>query len=432
MSANATAAQAAPLEDAEPDLTPTGLTPQQQSAWQDTMSLMAWTCPGFRHLFYKLLSNNSGPNCAAVPTKGVPVAATNAKNIMINPDTFFKYPLKERVFIMAHEVVHNVYNDVPFLYRCAKSGTVPMHDGTTVPFRNQTMQKAMDYRINALLKESRIGSVPADCCLDDDIAKANESVIDVYKKVYEDEESGGHKTGPHNPFDQVIAVTSGGNPPSQNPQQWAVEIAAAQVLENMKAQGKGSGALQRMFEEILNPVVPWTDHIRGIFNRKVGSGSYNWRKPDRRFIGRDMYFPSRSGNGAGWIVVWGDTSGSIGQDELAKYLAELTSIVEDCQPQRLTVIWCDAEIKRIDEIAEPQDLDQVRYDGAPGGGGTDCQPVFDWIAEHTESPEVFIGFTDGFVDFPPQEPPFLCIWAMTTSKEAPFGDHVRINPRSDD
>lgn len=426
-----TAGAATPQEEAELDLTPIGLTPQQTSMWQDTMSLMAWTCPGFRHLFYKLLSNNDGLY-GAVPTKGVPVAATDARNILINPDEFFKYTLRQRVFIVGHEIVHNVYGDVEFLNQCNRSGCVPMHDGSTLPFRNQTMQKAMDFRINALLKESNIGEPPKECLLDDTIARANEGVIDVYKKVYEDEENGGQKTGPYGGgFDLVLSPGKSNGTPNQsrNSQQWGVELAAAQVLESMKNQGKGSGALNRMFEQMLNPVVPWTEHIRGIFNRKVGSGSYNWKRPDRRFIVRDIHMPSRSGNGAGWIVCWGDTSGSIGQDELCKYLAELGSIVEDCAPQRITVVWCDADIHKIDEIEEASDLETIKHAGTGGGGGgTDCTPVFDWIAEHTEKPEVFIGFTDGYVDFPPQEPDYLCIWAMTTDKEAPFGDTVHINP----
>lgn len=428
MNANVTGA-ATPPEEAEPDLTPIGLTPQQTSAWQDTMSLMAWTCPGFRHLFYKLLTNNNG-QYGAVPTKGVPVAATDARNILINPDEFFKYSLRERVFIIGHEVVHNVYGDVEFLNQCMRSGTVPMNDGTTMPFRESYMQKAMDFRINALLEESKIGSLPKDALFDKTIATANEGVCDVYKKVYDDQEgNGGGKTGGKS-FDIVLKPGTSNKTPNQsrNQQQWGVEIAAAQVLESMKNQGKGSGALNRMFEQVLNPVVPWTEHIRGIFNRKVGSGSYNWKRPDRRFIVRDIHMPSRSGNGAGWIVCWGDTSGSIGQDEMCKYLAELGSIIEDCQPQRLTIVWCDADIHQIDEIEEPGDLETIKHAGVKGGGGTDCTPVFDWIAEHTEKPEVFIGFTDGYVDFPPQEPDYLCIWAMTTTKEAPFGDTVHINP----
>ncbi len=422
---------ATPTVDDEPDLTPIGLTPQQTSAWQDTMSLMAWTCPGFRHLFYKLLSNNNGAY-GAVPTKGVPVAATDARNILINPDEFFKYSLRERVFIMGHEIVHNVYNDVGFLHRCQASGTVPQDDGTTIPFNNSYMQRAMDFRINALLKDSGIGAPPKDCLLNDEIAKANDGVLEVYKRVYEDQENnGGAKTGGKT-FDNLLAPGAGIGPGQapRNDQQWAVEIAAAQVLENMKSQGKGSGSLNRMFNQILNPIIPWTDHIRGIFNRKVGSGSYNWRKPDRRFITRDLYMPSRSGNGAGWVVVWGDTSGSIGQDELCKYLAELGAIIEDCCPQRLTILWCDDSVHHIDEVEDASDLQTIQGRGTQGGGGgTSVMPVFDWIAEHTDRPEVFIAFTDGYVQFPAQEPDIpVIIWAMTTKKEGPFGDTVHIFP----
>lgn len=414
-------------------ITAIGLTPQQTSQWQDTMSLMAWTCPGFRHLFYKMLANNDGAY-GAVPTKDIPVAATDARNILINPDTFFGYSLKERVFIMGHEVVHNVYGDVEFINRCNQSGTVPMDDGTTLPFREGTMQKSMDYRINALLRDSHIGAPPKDACLDDTIATANEGVCDVYRKVYEDEESGGKKTGKSQRFDIVLKPgTSTGQKAAspRNPQQWAVEIAAAKVLEDMKSQGRGHGSLNRFFEQILNPVVPWTDHIRGIFNRKVGSGSYNWRKPDRRLIVRDIYMPSRSGNGCGWIVCWGDTSGSIGEAEMCRYMAELASIIDDCKPTRITVCWCDDKIHKIDEIEEAGDLETIKHAGTQGGGGgTDCMPVFDWIGEHLEKPEVFIGFTDGHVTFPPSTPDIpVIIWAMTTDKDAPFGEMVRINPK---
>ncbi len=423
-------------ESEELDLTPIGLTPKQTSEWQDTMTLMAWTCPGFRHIFYKLLANNNGAY-NAVPTKGIPVAATDARNILINPDAFFKYSLGERVFIMGHEIVHNVYGDVEFLNQCARSGVVPSSIGTTLPFRNETMQKAMDYRINALLKDSRIGALPTDALYDETVATANEGVCDVYRKVYEDEENGGKKTGKNRGFDLVLkpgaSNATGSQPGSQprNQQQWAVEVAAAQTLEAMKSQGKGGGSLNRFFDSILNPVVPWTDYIRGIFNRKVGSGSYNWRRPDRRFIVRDIHMPSRSGNGAGWVVCWGDTSGSIGQDELTKYLAELGSILDECRPQRITMVWCDAAIHHIDEIEEAMDLETIKHAGTQGGGGgTDCMPVFDWIADHTEKPEVFIGFTDGYVTFPAQEPDIpVIIWAMTTDKVAPFGDTVPINPK---
>jgi predicted metal-dependent peptidase len=420
------------------DLNDVGLTAQQQNQWQETMSLMAWTAPGFRHLFYKLLTNHRG-KYACLPTRGIPVAATDGKNILINPDTFFKYDLRQRVFIIGHEVLHNVYNDVDFLFRCRKSQTVPMSDGTTLPFDEKAMQHAMDYRINALLKDSNIGKPPEGVLLDEAIAKANDGVIDTYKKVYEDYEQNGNLGGQG--FDIVLnpGSSTGQSPQSaqQNSQQWAVETKAAQTLEEMRSQGKMAGALKRMFEQILNPQIPWTEKIRGIFNRKVGNGSYNWNKPDRRFITRDLYMPSKSGNGAGHVVVWGDTSGSIGDKELCHYMAELSSIVDECQPKRLTILWCDAAIHRVDELQEASDMARLQYDaakeGVGGGGGTECVPVWEWIvANCTERPEALVCFTDGYVDFPDTAPPVdVVIWASTAKKadQYPYGDVVEINTR---
>jgi len=430
MTANATAAPAAETPEIE-EIKAITLTPKQKSDWEQTMSLMSWTCPGFRHLFYKLLCNNDG-EYGAVMSKDVPVAATDAKNIIINPEPFFQYGLKERVFIAAHEVVHNVYGDVEFLRRCASQGYVPQDDGTQIPFRNSTMQKAMDFRINALLRDSNIGSPPKDALLNDEIATANEGVCDVYKKVWDDEEdNNGKKTGGKG-FDMLlkpgVSTGQGSAASPRNQQQWAVEVQAAQTLEAMKSQGKGMGALKKMFDEVLNPVVPWTDHIRGIFNRKVGSGSFNWKRPNRRMIIHDIYAPSRSGNGAGWVVCWGDTSGSCIAD-VNLFMPEITSILEDCKPQRLTVVWCDDGIQRIDELGEPIDLEETKYNGAPGGGGTSVEPVFEWITEQLDQPEVFIGFTDGYVTFPDQAPPIPNIlWAMTTDVKAPFGETIRIKP----
>lgn len=409
---------------------PCVLTPEQKQQWGDTMSLMAWTCPGFRHLFYKLLANNDG-EYIAVPTRDVPVAATDAKNILINPDTYFALPLQQRVFVAAHEIVHNVYGDVELLHRCVAAGTVPMHDGTTLPFDNERMQKAMDFRINALLKEGKIGVMPEQGCYDPKISGPNDSVLDVYRKLYDDDPSGTGKLP--GGFDKLLKPgASTGQSPSQamqqrNPQQWAVEIATAQILEQQRAQGKMAGALQRMFNDLLNPKVPWAEHIRSIFNRKVGSGSYNWRRPDRRFIVRDIYMPSRSGHGAGWLVIWGDTSGSVGQGELAKYMGELSGIIEDVRPKRITVLWCDASIHYIDEIEDAGDLLHVKARGVKGGGGTSVKPVFEWIAKNLELPDAMVCFTDGYVTFPKHAPSYPVIWASTSDVVYPWGETVRIN-----
>lgn len=413
------------------------LTAEQVQKWQDTMTHMAWTCPGFRHLFFKLLATNhkagQAPYVAVVDPKAG-IAMTDGANIMI-ADKFFDFSLPERSFIMAHEVVHNVFDDVSLIRRCSGTGVVPMHDGTTMPFNNSSMQRAMDLRIDSLLIESRIGKPPQISL--DRIAEhgvvtkdtANESVLDVYKRVYQEDDGASNNPGG---FDNVLPngnSAGGGTPPQHNPQQWAVEVATAQTIEQIRTQGNMAGALQRMFKEILEPEIPWTEHIRGLVNRTVGSGNRDWRRPDRRFIGRDIYLPSASGFGCNWIVVGGDTSGSIGDAELCAYAAELKAILEDCRPKRLTVIWWDTKVQHVEELEGVNDLDNL---SPKGGGGSDSKDFFRWIHDNAyEPPDMAVVFTDLCIDFPDKEPPMPVIWASVEKNgKAPFGDIVYINQKA--
>lgn len=417
------------------------LTKEQENKWGDTMSMMVWNAPGFQHIFYKLLNaQNDGSKHVAVMSRGCPIAATDGRKIIVNPDEFFKLSLPERVYVTGHEIIHNVYGDVELLHRCGASGNVPMHDGKSKPFDNPTMQKAMDARINALLNESRIGKAPKVGHFDADV-KGSDSVLDIYGRYYEDkfpDGEGGDADG-NNPggFDNLMAPgQSSGQNPSQaaaqrNPQQWTVEIAAAQTIEQARSQGKMSAALKRMFQQILEPEISWIDHIETLINRACGGGGLDWTQPHAWLGGTEtgeQYFcPTDTGHGAGWIVCWGDTSGSRDDSELASNMAELAGVLSDVNPQRLTILWCDADVDHVDEITDPADLAAIQARGTGGGGGTDYSPVLDWINEQGERPDLFIGFTDGYVTFPQKEHPFPTIWASSTDHEYPFGQVVRVN-----
>lgn len=422
----------------------TELTPTQEKQWDDTMSLMQWTCPGFRHLWYKLLAernNNGQTKYAGIFTKEIGNACTDGKNIMFNPDWFFALSLPERLYVCGHEVLHNVYRDVEFLHACATSGEVPMNDGKPLPFDMETMQQAMDYRINALLDVSGsagkpLGTRVKNCGNYDPETSANDALLDVYKRHYKKKpdnqgsgQGGGQGSGDQG-FDSLAKPgASTGQQPDQaaaqrNDQQWRVELDAARTLDQMRHQGKSPGALQRLYDEILSPEVDWRDHIRAELTRHIGTGTKNWMKPDRRFVDEDIYLPSPAGYGAGWIVVYGDTSGSIAREEITSYIAELSGILADVRPRRLTILWGDTQVAHIDEVAEVDDLRHVK---PKGGGGSDSRPMFDWVAENRdEQPECFIGFTDGMINFPQRAPHYHVIWCSVCDAKYPFGEVVRI------
>lgn len=403
------------------------LTPEQDEMWKSTMAMLSWRAPGFQYLWYKMLChthNAGGAQHRAVMTRNAqrcPVAATDGQNMLLNPDTYFKLGLQERVFVAAHEIVHNVYGDVEFMQRCAATGVVPQFDGTTVPFDEGCMQRSMDYRINALLKDSKIGALPSGefkALYDTDIATGESSILDAYKRLWDRDGPSG--TGLYGHGGNVLPP---GNGHKRNQSQWQQEVAVARTLEAARSQGNMAAALKRLFKDILDPEVPWTDYVKSFFDRTVGSGNYDWTRGDRRYLTRDVFLPSSSGYGANWIVVWGDTSGSRSDKEIASSIAELSQMVADIRPRRLTVLWGDADIANIQELMDGMDLKDL---DPQGGGGTDVIPVLMWIDDQMQVPDLFVGFTDGYLSFPKKAPHYPVLWCSSTDEHYPWGEVVRV------
>ena len=125
-----------------------------------------------------------------------------------------------------------------------------------------------------------------------------------------------------------------------------------------------------------------------------------------------MYFARQAHMGAGTVVIGYDTSGScVNPDVQQRFFSEMAGIVADLNPEQLIVIWCDAAVQRVDELEEPEDLEELRADinslgGAPGGGGTDFRPVFREIEERDLIPDMVVYLTDTYGSFPDHEPDY--------------------------
>lgn len=405
-------------------ITTTDLTPDQKRKWIETRSVLLWSCPAFSHILFSLL-NPTGGELAAMFTTDVPIAATDGENLILNPEGFFKFPLSERVFIVAHEILHCILNHCVLSQPMRQSGKVKYVDGTVLDYDPELMNIAMDLVINDTLIESRVGTFPTCGVHDKSVATSKDSFLDAYKKVFKKKPGSGGGGGGGG-FDVVLPPGSGqGKDPGKAQQQrsqteWDTAVAGA--LAAAKAQGKLPAALERLLSEVIDPTIPWQDHIRAFFARKVGSGGYDWRKPDRRLIQRDIYAPQRSGNGCNDIVVAIDTSGSIGQRELDTFFGEMRGILDDVKPTRIHVIWCDAKVHKVDEVTDSADIDTLK---AAGGGGTDFRPVFDYVETNDLRPDALVYFTDMLGSFPAEEPPYPTVWADIYGRtKAPFGELV--------
>jgi predicted metal-dependent peptidase len=413
---------------------------KQMKLWSDTRAALIWHCPAFTHILYTMMNKNDNEHIALF-TKEVPVAATDGQHILINPDTFFPLSLNERIFVVAHEIAHGIFGHVESMHRFKMMGKIAYTDGKELPYDHETMNKAMDYVINDMLIESKIGQYNPNWLHDPVIATHKESVLTAYRRLYQDnQQNNGGKGGAsassqgkgQQGFDDHLAPgSSTGQDPSQaaagrSDVEWKTAIAGA--IASARAQGKLPSALERALTEVIEPQVDWREKIIGFFARKPGGGTYNWRSPDRRLITRNIIAPARSGFGAGPVVVAVDTSGSIGAKELAFFFGEMGGILDDVRPTMLYVIWCDAKVHRVDELENGSDLIELRAKKAPGGGGTAFEPVFEAIREMGVTPDALVYLTDGYGSFPAQAPSYPVLWGDISGGKVkyPFGDVVDI------
>jgi hypothetical protein len=126
----------------------------QERSWTEARAKFLWDAPGFCSVMYSMM-NPRRREVKAIFTDQVPVAATDGLYMMLNPATFLKLKLSERVFVMAHEVLHAIMNHPVQMYNARMRGKVAFTDGQSLPFNEDLYQIAMDFVINAILAQSK-------------------------------------------------------------------------------------------------------------------------------------------------------------------------------------------------------------------------------------------------------------------------------------
>ena len=438
------------------------LTPAQKVEWEATRTALMWSAPAFTHLLFTILDYRARDNYAnAFWTDEVEIAATDGWRLLLNPTTFLAIPLKDRVFIVAHEIMHCIWAHPATMKHWQQRGYVVGAKGDHIPYHHEVLNIAADLIINDLLIDSKIGTFPAIGGLHDkNLATAVDALNEVYERVYNKtpkQPQGGNGQGQGQPgqgnspsngqgaagqmpshggkkaFDTMMdpdghpedkPADAHANGTAQGDGRWRQAIAEAAALG--KAQGQLPAGIARVFAELTEPKVDWSGAIRGAVARRVGSSDSSWRRPDRRMIVRDIYSPGRSGHGAGTIALVGDTSGSMTDTEIGVILRELRGILEDLNPQRVIVIWCDAKVHAVEDVYDASDIPSLR---PKGGGGTDFRPPFHWLDDESITPDGMIYVTDGYGTFPSSAPDYPVIWADITGPGRvayPWGDVINI------
>ena len=133
--------------------------------------------------------------------------------------------------------------------------------------------------------------------------------------------------------------------------------------------GNIPGELQDIIQRLLHIPPPKFDW-KGYLKRFIGNSSIVYTKKLRRkYNKRYQANPGLKIKMKNNVCVGVDTSGSVNNDELQEFFAELTHMHKT--GHKITVVQCDTEIKSIKEFNPKQDWD------IHGRGGTSFQPVID-------------------------------------------------------
>lgn len=187
-----------------------------------------------------------------------------------------------------------------------------------------------------------------------------------------------------------------GTPEEQ--EQVAKEIEGA-LRQGAILAGKMGGNVSRDINELLTPKVDWKDALRDFVKTSTqGKDQTTWRRLHKRYIGMDIIMPSTYDEKVGSIVVAIDTSGSIGQTELAQFLSEVKSICDEVNPEQIDLLYWDTNVAGHETYMGSELATLTETTQAKGGGGTSPECVPSYMKEKRLEPECVIMLTDGYID----------------------------------
>jgi predicted metal-dependent peptidase len=341
------------------------------------------------------------------PNLPIPTLATDGKTIWYHPDWIANNNVDTVKFGVCHEVMHGVFKHM-------------FRRGARDP---RIWNMAGDFLINGLLLSERFKVDGSKYLLDDDLVerggKTTEGIYNLLMEMAEQQQGPGRPgdQGGGEPFDMMADPS--GSPAEIAQEEAEMTVRIAQAAQAARMMGKLSAGMSAFVDMAMKPKVDWADVLRRFVN-KAAKRDYSFARPKRRFLSSGLYLPSLSGYGMGPLVVAVDQSGSISNEEIAQFGAEIRSQHQDCQPSELHVIYFDSEVQRCDRFEPTDEVTIGRY----AGGGTAFSPIFRKIEELEVEPCACVVLTDLCCsDFGP-EPDYPTLWVSTAMDRAPWGEVV--------
>lgn len=201
---------------------------------------------------------------------------------------------------------------------------------------------------------------------------------------------------------------------------------ASDIRSHAQAGGASSSLLRDWAEAFLQPTIDWrralAGQVRATVATHAGRVDYSFARPSRRAGGRaptpgTPILPGMRQPPPPRVCAVVDTSGSIDEDVLTSFVAELLGIVRAVGLSGgIRVIPCDAVAYESTLVRSQNSIAQLAL---RGGGGTDMREGIAAALRERPRPELVVVLTDGYTPWPEQRPPVPVVIVLS---EEPDGE----------
>jgi predicted metal-dependent peptidase len=321
-------------------------------------------------------------------------AATDGRNFYYNSKFIMMLKTKEVEFLVAHEILHVVYD----------------HMGRRESRDHQLFNIANDYAVNADLKKHRIGEfiTTVPCLYDqkyegmtseeiyDELMKnAKQVSLDqlVDQMIDDHLEGEGESDGDEDGDD---AKNKSKRPKMSEEERERLRQEIKQAVINAASSSEAGSipkGVERLIKDMTNPVMPWRDLIQINLTSAIRT-DFSWMRPSRRSWHMDAIMPGMTPGQEIDVVVAIDMSGSISDKQAQAFLAEVGGMMESFDGYRVHVFCFDTEIYNPQNF-NSENMETIETYQPQGGGGTDFTAIFRHLVEQENVPKRLIVFTDG-------------------------------------
>ena len=309
-------------------------------------------------------------------------AATDGRHLFYNREFFGGLTTKQVEFVVAHEILHNVFD----------------HMGRNEGRDRQIFNIAADYCVNGQLIRDHIGEQPPEIKIFHDPQHYNKSAEQVYDEIFEKYDDDQLAALGQLLDDHIDWGKDGDGRPAYSKEelkQIRDEIREA-TMQAANAAGAGNtpANVQRMIKELTEPKMNWRELLRQQIQSTIKT-DYSFSRPNRKGWHTGAILPGMKFDETIDIAVSLDMSGSITDEMSMDFITELKGIMDEYKDYNIK-LWCfDTKVYNEQDFDGYSGEDILNYE-IMGGGGTDFMCNWEYMKEHDINPKKFIMFTDGY------------------------------------